>query len=173
VRTIPTRTNSHDLDGRSKKPKHARAKSVKRSENANKNPENSKKKILVDPGRHSQCRINVAKNEQILQQTQLLNKIITTVAVQPAFVQQYLITSSKRPGTSRPYDDAKIRSVYDLACGPLSDTEWCSRSDREAVEVLLHVFRSATEFPSLPHDCRALHPTCSVLAGDVGDFGWT
>ena len=31
VRTIPTRTSSHDLDGRSKKPKHAsaRAKSVK------------------------------------------------------------------------------------------------------------------------------------------------
>ncbi len=38
-----TRTNSHDLDGRSKKPKHARAKSVRRSENANKNPENSRK----------------------------------------------------------------------------------------------------------------------------------
>jgi hypothetical protein len=40
--------------------------------------------------------------------------------------------------------------VYDLACGPLSDTEWCSRSDWEAVKILLHVFRSANEFPSLP-----------------------
>ena len=36
VRTIPTRTNSHDLYGRSKKPKHARAKSAKRSKKINK-----------------------------------------------------------------------------------------------------------------------------------------
>ena len=38
VRSIRTRTTSHDLDARSKKPKHARAKSVKRSKNQT-NPE--------------------------------------------------------------------------------------------------------------------------------------
>ena len=50
VRSIRTRTTSRDLDGRSKRPKHARAKSAKRSKNQT-NPE-KRKKSLLDPGRH-------------------------------------------------------------------------------------------------------------------------
>ncbi len=55
LRSIRTRTNTHELDGGSlKKPKHARAKLI-RSKKSNKNRENrprNRKKIPLDPGRH-------------------------------------------------------------------------------------------------------------------------
>ena len=51
VRSIRTRATSRDLDGRSKRPKHARAKSAKRSKNQT-NPE-KRKKILWTLGRTS------------------------------------------------------------------------------------------------------------------------
>ena len=47
VRSIRSRTNSHDLDGygRSKKPKHARAKSAKRSKKSKKIQKNERKPL--------------------------------------------------------------------------------------------------------------------------------
>jgi hypothetical protein len=43
VQSIRTRTTSHDLDGRSKKPKQARAKSAKRSKKSNKSRKTKEK----------------------------------------------------------------------------------------------------------------------------------
>ena len=56
VRSIRARTTSHDLDGRSKKPKQARAKSAKRSKNQT-NPENRKEQPCGPCAVTSQCRI--------------------------------------------------------------------------------------------------------------------
>jgi hypothetical protein len=62
VRTIPTRTNTNELDGGSKKLKHSRAKSVKRSKNQTKSRKPKESPFKLDPraGRHftSQCRIS-------------------------------------------------------------------------------------------------------------------
>jgi hypothetical protein len=48
---LRTRTTSHDLDGRSKKPKHARAKSAKSSKKSNQ-IEKNERPFVLDLGRH-------------------------------------------------------------------------------------------------------------------------
>jgi hypothetical protein len=54
VQSIRTRTTSHDLDGRSKKPKHARAKSAicQQKDQKIKQIQKNERKAFLDPGRH-------------------------------------------------------------------------------------------------------------------------
>ncbi len=73
-----TRTNSHEPDGSSKKPKHARAKSVKRSEKINQNPENGKK-IPWDPGSHFPVPYLVNHQQQVSAARMGLSEVRCTV----------------------------------------------------------------------------------------------